>query len=233
MALGRLGVLTAIAAALTVLSPPAMALETVPTTTALVVQGGGLYGDELVLTATVASDAGVPTGSVRFLDNNQPMGDPVPLDDTGAAVHTSPAVVGLHSYRAEFVGTGEYADSSASAFHVTIASGLVIRPEPTILAPGLRPTLTMSAHAEDVRGRPVAGEALTFKVFGRMPNPFDTGGGQVVCTAITDERGFATCGPRGLVGSVLSLLAARSYVSHLSTPEYGFSAAVAPVIRLG
>lgn len=160
------------------------------------------------------------------------MGEPVPLDASGAAVHAGPAVVGLHTYRAEFVGTGGYADSSVEAFNMTIASGMVIRPEPTILAPGLRPTLTMSAHAEDMRGRPAVGEALTFSVFGQPPNPFDFGGGRVVCHAVTDERGFASCRGKGLVGSVLSLLAARSYVSHARTAEYGFSVAVAPVIRL-
>jgi hypothetical protein len=185
-----------------------------------------------VLTAIVTSDSGTPTGAVQFVDGDKAMGDPVPLDASGKAVHSSRAVVGLHSYRAEFLGTGGFSASSDSAFHVTIASGMVIRPEPTILAPGLRPTLTMSAHAEDVRGRPVVGETLAFKVFGRMPNPFDTGGGRVICHAVTDQHGFASCRGSGLVGSVLSLLAGRSYAWHQISANYGFSAAAAPVIRL-
>ena len=57
-------------------------------------------------------------------------------------------------------------------------------------------------------------------------------GGRVICHAVTDQRGFASCRGKGLVGSVLTLLGARSYVWHQISANYGFSAAVAPVIRL-
>lgn len=212
--------------------PPAGAADDVLTSTVVEAQGGGLYGDELVLRATVTSDAGTPSGSVRFYDNGRPMGDPVPLPATGTAVHVSAAVVGLHTYRAEFVGTDGFASSEASVFHVTIASGLSLHAEPTVLAPGLRPTLTLSAHASDLRGRPVVGERLTFSVLGTTPNPFDLGGGKVVCTAVTDAHGFASCRGRGLVASVLTLLGAPSYVSHPMTSNYGWGVDRAPVIRL-
>jgi hypothetical protein len=227
---GLLVVLLAVGA--TVLAPAAvLAAEDVATTTTLEIEGGGIYGDRITLRATVTSETGVPAGSVQFLDGDQPMGDPVPVDTAGRAVHTQPAVVGLHRYRAAFVGAAGYADSEASQLHGTIASGMVIRSEPTILAPGLRPTLTLSAYAEDVRGRPAVGEELTFSIFGRQPNPFDFGGGRVVCTAVTDQTGFASCGVKGLVPAVLSLLA-HTYVSHAASGNYGYSSASAPVIRL-
>ncbi len=213
-------------------SHPVAADDPVATTTSLEVQGGGVYGDELVLDATVTSDSGTPTGSVQFYDTGSAMGAPVPLGSAGTAVHTSAAVAGLHSYRAEFVGTGGFVGSEDTQFHVTIASALVLHPEPTILAPGLRPTLTLSAYAEDMRGRPVVGETLTLSVLGDPPNPFDFGGGRVVCNAVTDQRGYASCRGKGLVASVLTLLGAPSYVSHQRTANYGFGVATAPVIRL-
>ena len=224
--------LTLVVGSSMLVSQPVAAADPVATTTSLEIQGGGVYGDELVLSATVTSDAGTPTGSVQFLDSGEPMGEPVPLGSEGTAVHTSAAVTGLHSYRAVFVGTDGFAGSEATQFHVTIASALVLHAEPTILAPGLRPTLTLSAYAEDTRGRPVVGETLTLSVLGDPPNPFDFGGGHVVCNAVTDQRGFASCRGRGLVASVLTLLGAPSYVSHSRTGNYGFGVASAPVIRL-
>jgi hypothetical protein len=227
-----LGTLTLVLGTSMLVSHPVAADDPVATTTSLEVRGGGLYGDELVLAATVTSDSGTPTGSVQFYDSGDPMGAPVPLGADGTALHTSAAVAGLHSYRAVFVGIGGFAGSEATQFHVTIASALVLHAEPTILAPGLRPTLTLSAYAEDTRGRPVVGETLTLSVLGDPPNPFDFGGGKVVCNAVTDERGFASCRGRGLVASVLTLLGAPSYVSHSRTSNYGFGVATAPVIRL-
>ena len=130
------------------------------------------------------------------------------------------------------MGTGGFARSEVTQFHVTIASALVFHPEPTILAPGLRPTLTLSAYAEDLRGRPVVGEMLTLSVLGDPPNPFDFGGGRVVCNAVTDQRGYASCRGKGLVASVLTLLGAPSYVSHQRTRELRVRRRPAPVIRL-
>lgn len=156
----------------------------------------------------------------------------VPLSTSGTATRTLLATVGLHSYRAEFISTDGFAPSQASTFHATIASGLVLDAQPTVLGPGLHPTLTLSAYAADVRGRPVAGEELTFSVLGQEPNPFDFGGGRVVCRAVTDQDGFATCRLRGLVASVLTLLGAPSWVSHPATTNYGWSVDGAPVIRV-
>ena len=58
-------VLMVVAGAMTLVTPQAVAGETVPTTTSLQVEGGGLYGDDLVLTATVTSESGTPTGAVQ------------------------------------------------------------------------------------------------------------------------------------------------------------------------
>ena len=228
---GLFVLLLVLVGAATITPAPAVAADPVATTTVLEVEGGGVFGDDVTLRATVTSEAGVPSGAVQFLDGETPMGAPVPLDGAGRAVRSEPAQVGLHRYRAVFVGTDGYAGSEASQLHGTIASGMVIRPEPTILGAGLRPTLTLSAYAEDMRGRPAVGQTLTFSIFGRQPNPFDFGGGRVVCHAVTDHRGFATCGARGLVPAVLSLLT-HTYATHFPTGQYGYSSAGAPVIRL-
>lgn len=110
-----------------------------------------------------------------------------------------------------------------------------VHPEPTVLAPGLRPTLTMSARLT-VRDTdvPIPGRPMVFKVFGTEPvNVFDRGGGIVVCQAVTDANGFASCKGQGLLGAVLSLLAGRSYAIHMwDGGQYSFNWAEAPVIQL-
>lgn len=128
--------------------------------------------------------------------------------------------------------------ASAAADEPTPAvQQVALVPEATVLAPGLRPTLTMSAHLTVLStGEPIPGRRLVFKVFGTEPGGmFDLGGGVVVCEAVTDATGFATCAGGGLLGSALSVLAGRSYVVHFpdGSAPYGFGSATAPVVQLG
>lgn len=216
----------------------AAADEPIPTSTSLGLSGGTSYGEPQTFTATIISDQGTPTGSVTIrVNGGGVVADDLPVDSNGVAEVTLPAQeVGLVQYVADFHGTDGFADSSGFAFTVISNSGVVLAPEPTIaqLSPGtIKLTLTMSAYARTLSGAPIAGEQLTFSVFGKQPNLFDFGGGTVVCRAVTNAAGFASCKGAGVGGAIVSLLAGGSYVTHFRGVGYDFSSAKAKVLILG
>jgi hypothetical protein len=91
----------------------------------------------------------------------------------------------------------------------------------------------MSATATRLDGTPISGEELTFSVFGKQPDLFDFGGGKVICRAITDAEGFASCRGAGTTGSILSILAGGSWVTHFRNNQYEFRSVKAPVVQTG
>src|SRR5262249_39994395 len=72
-----------------------------------------------LLTATVHSAAGVPTGTVTFLDGSTVLGS-APVDAAGQATLAVSLGVGKHTLTASFAGSGNFADSSSAAAAVTI-----------------------------------------------------------------------------------------------------------------
>lgn len=212
--------------------------DTIPTSTMLQISGAS-YGDPLTFTATVTSESGTPTGSVTFTeDDGDVIAEDVAVDSDGVASVTMVATqTGLTGYHAHFTGTDGYGASSGFSLHNTVIAGMVLNPEPSVLEISkrnpLKINLTLSAYASRFDGSPVVGEPLTFSVLGKQPNLFDFGGGTVICTAVTDADGFASCGGAGLGGAVVSLLAGGSYVTHFRSERYGFSSAKAKVILLG
>lgn len=218
--------------------PLAATAETIATTTSLSITGGYQYGDPITYTATVSSGSGTPVGTVTFSRDGEVIAADVPVDEDGVAEYTGTVeVLGLYGNTADFTGTAGYGDSSGFSLYQSFEATLVLDPEPTVLEISrknpLKLTLTLSAYATRLDGTPVAGEWLTFSVLGKQPNLFDFGGGTVICHAVTDEKGFASCGGSGLGGAVVSLLAGGSYVTHFVSSHYFFSSAKAKVIVLG
>jgi hypothetical protein len=233
--LTRLAVLIGLAAGLASFLVPvssAAADEPVPTTTTLTIKGGRTYGDTMTLTATIRA-AGKPSGTVQFgirpssSADPVPMGEPVAVAASGRATYTFRPGTGPVTYTATFVGAGNFAGSAAEQFFVTGASGVRLAGRGTIVA-GLRSTLTPSAYARHLgSGRPAEGVRLTFTAGGRMPNLFDYGGGEVICAAVTDAKGFASCGAAG-VRPASFWRANKAYVASARDGYYGFSAAMLP-----
>lgn len=229
---GLVGLVAGLAAVLVPVAPAA-ADEPAPTTTVLTIKGGGTYGDTMTLTATVSSSAGRPAGTVQFglrpslAADPVALGAPVPVDRSGRATYRFEPGPGPASYTATFVGSGGFGDSVDEQFFVTAASGVRLAGRGTIAA-GLRRSLTPSAYARHLgSGRPAEGVLLTFTAGGRMPNLFDYGGGEVICTALTDARGFASCGSAGLRPASF-WRSTKAYVAAARDGRYAFSAATLP-----
>jgi hypothetical protein len=116
----------------------------VTTTTALSTSTAtAVFGQPVTLTATVTSAAGVPTGTVFFLDGDAVLGT-AQVDASGQATLAPPLVVGNHALTASYVGTGNFANSASAAAAVTVS------PAATTVA------LTSSANPA------AAGQAVTF-----------------------------------------------------------------------
>jgi hypothetical protein len=77
-------------------------------------------GQRVTLTTTVTSDAGVPTGTVTFLDGTTVLGTVARLDAAGQATIRVLLGVGNHVLTASFAGTGGFADSTSAAVTETV-----------------------------------------------------------------------------------------------------------------
>src|SRR5712692_7629980 len=110
------GSATSTAAKLTVINPA--------TTTALVSSANpSAFGQPVTLTATVSSPAGIPTGTVTFLDGATSLGAGT-LDSSGIATLTTASLaVGAHSVTASYGGDTNFNPSSSSALSQTVNKG--------------------------------------------------------------------------------------------------------------
>jgi sugar lactone lactonase YvrE/uncharacterized membrane protein len=78
-----------------------------------------LYLNGTTLTATIAATAGVPTGTVTFLDGTTPIGS-VKLVNGAAALAVSSLAVGSHALTAVYGGDGNFASSTSTALTESI-----------------------------------------------------------------------------------------------------------------
>jgi hypothetical protein len=92
---------------------------TATTTTLGTSTATAVFGQAEVLTATVSSPAGPPTGFVTFLDRGTVMGT-APVDANGQAVLAVSLGVGDHSLTASFAGSGGFTGSNSAAAAVTV-----------------------------------------------------------------------------------------------------------------
>src|SRR6266702_859941 len=107
------GSATSSAATLTVINPA--------TTTALVSSANpSVFGQPVTFTATVSSPAGIPTGTVPFLDGASSLGTGT-LDSSGIATLTTASLaVGAHSITASYGGDTNFDPSSSSPLSQTV-----------------------------------------------------------------------------------------------------------------
>jgi len=79
-------------------------------------------GSTVILTATINSTGGVPTGQVTFLDGNTSLGTS-PLDGTGIAIlRINTLAAGAHSLTASYAGDGKFDGSTSAAVTINIAN---------------------------------------------------------------------------------------------------------------
>src|SRR5262249_32306625 len=78
-----------------------------------------VFGHTEVLTSTVGSPAGTPTGTVAFRDGNTLLGT-VPVNAAGQATLAVSLGVGNHTLTVAFVGSGGFDDSVSAAAAVTV-----------------------------------------------------------------------------------------------------------------
>lgn len=92
------------------------------TTVTLVVPATATPGSTVLLTATISSSGGIPTGQVTFLDENTSLGTS-PLDGTGIAIlRINTLAAGSHSLTASYAGDGKFGGSTSAAVTINIAS---------------------------------------------------------------------------------------------------------------
>ena len=92
----------------------------VPTTTTLTAPGSSNYGSSVTLTATVASTAGTPGGTVTFLSGSTPVGMGT-LNGSGVATLTTASLpAGTDAVMASYAASGNFAASASPATIVTV-----------------------------------------------------------------------------------------------------------------
>ncbi len=115
------------------------------TTTKLSAPDNAAYGSSVTLTATVASTAGVPAGSVTFLSGSTSLGVAA-LNSSGVATLTTTTLpAGTDTTIATYVAAGNFAGSSSSGVTLTVIGGpggpgatyaLTANPTTLTIAPG-------------------------------------------------------------------------------------------------
>jgi streptogramin lyase len=110
-----------------------------------------VFGQAETLTATVNSPAGVPTGTVTFLDGNTVLGT-AQLNAAGQAALTVSLGVGNHQLTAVYGGTGGFAGSTSAAAAVTVnraATAVSLRSSvnPAVTGQAVTFTATVAAAA--------------------------------------------------------------------------------------
>jgi hypothetical protein len=78
-----------------------------------------VFGPRVLLTATVSSQAGVPTGTVTFLDGTTVLGT-ARVNADGQAILRVSLGVGDHALTASFAGTGGFSDSTSPTVTETV-----------------------------------------------------------------------------------------------------------------
>jgi len=93
-----------------------------PTTLNLVAPANAVPGSAVVLTATINSTGGIPTGEIVFHDGNASLGS-APLDGAGVAIlRINTLAARAHSLTASYDGDGKFGGSTSAAVTINIAN---------------------------------------------------------------------------------------------------------------
>jgi hypothetical protein len=181
-------------------------------------------GPAVTLTATVTSAAGVPTGTVTFLDGTTVLGT-ARIDTAGQATLKVSLAVGSHALTVAFAGTGGFADSTSAAVTetvnratTTVALGSSLNPAVTGQAVTFTATVAVVATGA---GAPTG--TVTFKdgnvVLGMIA--IDRGGTATFTTSFAAAGGHvitaAYSGDANFVGSSQSLTEQVNAPTHQAT----------------
>lgn len=99
-----------------------MQITGIATTSTLVAPADAAPGATLVLTATISSAGGIPTGQVTFLDGTANLGTAT-LNAAGSAfLRTNTIAAGTHSLSAAYAGDGKFDASTSAAVTLDIAN---------------------------------------------------------------------------------------------------------------
>jgi uncharacterized protein (TIGR03118 family) len=94
----------------------------IATTSTLVAPADAAPGDTLVLTATISSTGGIPTGQMTFLDGTANLGTAT-LNAAGSAfLRTNTLAAGTHSLSVSYAGDGKFDVSTSAAVTLDIAN---------------------------------------------------------------------------------------------------------------
>jgi uncharacterized protein (TIGR03118 family) len=92
------------------------------TTLALAAPATAAPNSTVILTATIASTGGVPTGQILFLDGTTGLGT-ASLDDSGVAtLRVNTLAVGVHSLSVSYSGDEKFSASTSAAVTLTVAN---------------------------------------------------------------------------------------------------------------
>jgi hypothetical protein len=156
-------------------------------------------GQPVTLTATVSSSAGVPTGSVTFMDGSAALGS-VSLSGGKAALTTSTLANGTHDLTAVYGGDSNFGSSTSN--HVSQAvSGTATTTtlSASTLSPGSGQPVTFTAQVSSSASPPVPTGTVTF-----------SDGGAALGSAALDSTGKAALTTSTLADGV-----------HVVTAAYG------------
>jgi hypothetical protein len=104
-------------------SPVTITISVTKTTTSLTASPGNVSaGSTVLLTATVASSSGTPSGSVIFYDGGTPLQNTV-LDKSGVAAYGAVfSTAGTHTISASYLANSHFASSTSPTVNLTIAA---------------------------------------------------------------------------------------------------------------
>src|SRR5262245_32552045 len=165
-----------------------------------------VFGQAETLTATVTSPAGVPTGTVTFLDGKTVLGT-AQVNAAGQATLPVSLGVGDHALTASFAGTGNFGNSTSAEVAVTVnpaatAVTLGSSVNPAVTGQAVTFTATVAAVAPGA-GTPTGtvtfmdGNVVlgTFAVeadgTARFTTSFATAGGHAITAAYSGDDNFA------------------------------------------
>jgi hypothetical protein len=119
----------------------------IPTTTTLSLASSSIsIGASEILTATVTSTAGTPTGSVNFMSGSTSLGSAA-LNNGTAMFTTSSNAVGSATISAVYNGAGNFGGSTSTAMTLNFTNPLILSLSASTvsIAPGGSGTVTVSA----------------------------------------------------------------------------------------
>jgi hypothetical protein len=135
------------------------------TTTSVTLSSPSIFvGDTAILTATVSSDAGTPSGTVTFWDGTTPLGSGT-LADGAATLSVTPAVEGTLSITATYEANGHF-DASVSAPQVlTVETASSLSVTQLLPAPGNGDICIDTPLSVTFDGEPHLGSAGRIRIY--------------------------------------------------------------------